>query len=408
MRVFFVNRFCHPDHSATSQMLSDLAAGLCEKGWAITMVASNQGYDSPGTRLASQEQWRGVDIERISGSGFGRGHLLGRLLDYLTFLFILPFVLFRIVRRGDLLVAKTDPPMVSVVVWLVAKMRGAVLVNWLQDLFPEVAVNLGTPRVPRSLAWGLRLLRNGSLRSASMNVAIGSRMAEYLLAQGALATRVRVIHNWANEGAISPVPASRSDLRKTLGLCDQFVVGYSGNLGRAHDVETLLDAAQRLGDGQAIAFLIIGGGKGYADLQEGALQAKLSNMWFLPYQPLDSLSDSMAAADLHLVTLRPELEGQIVPSKFYGIAAAARPIGFIGDPDGEVARLVRRGECGFCVQPGRGDLLARAIIELAADPERCRIQGSRARALLDSSLSRELAHRKWHELLSELRQNESC
>jgi glycosyltransferase involved in cell wall biosynthesis len=115
---------------------------------------------------------------------------------------------------------------------------------------------------------------------------------------------------------------------------------------------------------------------------------------------MEYLSDSMAAADLHLVSLRPELEGLIVPSKFYGIAAAARPIAFVGDPAGELAKLIVDHDCGVAVPAGRGDLLAQAILEMAADPARVQRLGGNARRLLDTHFSRSAAHEQWHDLLT--------
>jgi glycosyltransferase involved in cell wall biosynthesis len=402
MRVCFVNRFCHPDHSATSQLLSDLAVNLVSRGWTVTMVASRLRYDDPDARLLAREKWRGVDIVRIASTRFGRGNLAGRALDYLTFYLSLPWTLLLLLKRGDVVVAETDPPLVGLVVAPVAMVRGAVLVNWLQDVFPEVAVALGQPRIPSALAWLLRKLRNLSLKAAAMNVAIGERMAEYLLGQEIATAHVTVIPNWSHEDAIRPMPASDSRLRDRLGWQDQFVVGYSGNLGRAHDWETIFDAAVILESTPSVSFLIGGGGHGYDSLQRLVEKSGLKNIRFQPYHPMETLSDSMAAADLHLVSLRPELEGRIVPSKFYGIAAAERPIGFIGDSDGELARMIAASDCGFSVGSGQGELLAKSILALAADPQRCRAQGVKARQLLDENFSRDAAHQRWHDLLSSL------
>ena len=368
----------------------------------VAMVASRQRYDDPSARLPAHEQWRGVDIHRVWTSQFGRARLLGRAFDYLTFYACLPAALWRLLQRGDVVVAKTDPPLVSLVVAVVAKLRGAVLVNWLQDVFPEIAVTLGQPPIPRPLAWLLKRLRDRSLRGAAMNVTIGGRMAEYFVAQGIPAHLVQVIPNWAHEDVIRPMLAEHSRLRRELGLQNRFVVGYSGNLGRAHDVETLFDAMQRSAREPAIAFLIIGGGHGYEVLQRQVDERGLQNVYFQPYQPLAALSDSMAAADLHLVSLRPELEGQIVPSKFYGIAAAERAVGFIGDLDGELARLIADGDCGFSVAPGRGDLLVEQITRLAAEPDVCHAQGRRARLLLEDRFSRKGSHERWYHLLPKL------
>lgn len=402
MKIVFVNRFCHPDHSATSQMVSDLGAGLSSRGMNVTIIACRHGYDDLAARLPALESWQGVEIRRIWTSRFGRTNLLGRAADYLTFYLSLPWVLWRILRPGDVVVAKTDPPLVSCVVAPIAWCRSAVLVNWLQDIFPEVAISLARPRIPRALAWLFRRLRDNSLRMAAVNVVIGSRMSEYLVAEGLSARRVRVIPNWALEESIRPMPVEESRLRQSLGWAGRFVVGYSGNMGRAHDTETLFHAAKRLRAETGIGFLIIGGGHGYAHLQQCCESEALENIRFLPYQPFAELTSSMAAADLHLLSLLPALEGRIVPSKFYGIAAASRPMGFIGDRDGEVARLIREAECGFSIEPGQDDLLAAAILRMAASPDRGQEQGRRARRFLDEKFSRDSAHRQWHILLAGL------
>lgn len=402
MKVVFINRFAWPDNSATSQLLSDLAAGLVQRGMDVAAVASRLQYDDTAVRLPRFERWRGVAIQRVPSTGFGREHLCGRALDYLSFYLALPWALLRILQRGDVVVVKTDPPLVSLLVGMVARWRGAVLVNWLQDVFPEVAIHLGQPPVPGWLGWMLKKLRNRSLRQAAMNVVIGERMADYLRGQGVPDTRLRVVPNWAHEDLIQPLPAADSALRRRLGLGQRFVVGYFGNLGRAHDTDALFDAARRRGEDDLVAFLIVGGGHGYRQLQARCQAAGLDKVHFLPYQPGHDLSDAMAAADLHLVSLLPALEGQIVPSKFYGIAAAARPIGFIGDGDGELARLIVRNDCGFVVPWGDGERLAQAILAYQADPERGRAEGRRARRLLDSKFSRAQAHGQWHDLLAQL------
>jgi len=402
MAVMFVNRFCHPDHSATSQMLSDLAAGLAARGLSVTMLASRLRYDDAAVRLPAQEEWRGVRIRRLWTSGFGRRHLIGRALDYLTFYVGLPWALWRTLHAGDVVVAKTDPPLLGVPVSWIARLRGARVVHWVQDVFPEVALQLGEPRLPMALANALRRLRNRSMRGAAMNVLIGQRMAELFDAQGIAAERLQVIENWAHEDLIQPMPPAHSRLRQSLQLVDGFVIGYAGNLGRAHDVDTIAAAAERLRDDERIAWLIIGGGHGHERLRERCRAAGLTRVHFLPYQPIEALADAMAAADLHLVSLQPALEGLIVPSKFYGIAAAGRAIAFIGDGDGELARLIAQNDCGFFVSPGQDGRLAATIAELASSPSRAVQWGARARALLDARYTRDAAHRRWHDLLVSL------
>ena len=248
MRYIFINRFFYPDHSATSQLLTDLAVALAESGEMVTVICSRQSYDDPQVELSPRERHQGVEIVRLWTTRFGRSNLAGRAVDYLTFYLSAAWRLLILIRKNDVVVAKTDPPMLSVLAGPIARLRGAKLVNWLQDLFPEVAMAVGPGK---DGAMGpvyrfMKVLRDRSLRAADMNVVLGERMAERVLALGVAQDKVRVISNWADARVLKPVLHEENDLRSAWGLDGKFVVGYSGNLGRAHDYETLIDAIDLL------------------------------------------------------------------------------------------------------------------------------------------------------------------
>lgn len=407
MTIIFVNRYFYPDHSATSQMLSDLAFALAHAGEPICVITSRLRYDDPEAVLTAAESINGVRIERVRTSRFGRHNLLGRALDYATFYISAAWRLFRLARKGDIVVSKTDPPMLGVVMGPVARLCGAKPINWLQDIFPEVAENLGMGGARARSGFALlKAVRSYSLRKSVLTVAIGRRMAERLETFDVARDKIRVIPNWADCTAVVPVKPDDNPLRGKWGLNEAFVVGYSGNLGRAHEIETFLDAIAELEQAPAkhpVRWLFIGGGAQLDPMRQEAARRSLTSVSFHPYQPREQLSQSLSAADVHLVSLRPELEGLIVPSKFYGIAAAGRPSIFIGDGSGEIAGLLREHDCGVTVAQGDGKALADAILWFAANPQRARAMGERARsaALVHFSLS--VALRDWLKLLSELR-----
>jgi glycosyltransferase involved in cell wall biosynthesis len=249
-------------------------------------------------------------------------------------------------------------------------------------------------------AW-LRALRDRSLAAANVNVVLGTRMQEYLIGRGIPGARVAICENWADGDTVVPLPAAQSTLRQRLALADRFVVAYSGNLGRVHDVNTLLSAAQELRTDPGMVFLMTGGGVNMRSLEAQARQRGLAQLRFLPYQPRATLGDTLAAADVHLVTLLPQLEGLVVPSKVYGILAAARPVVFVGDPDGELARLIREHRIGLTVASGDGAGLSRALCTLRDDPaERARM-GTRARAIFEQRYALRWALARWRGLLAQ-------
>lgn len=398
-KIVFVNRYFDPDESATSQLLTDLARGLVLKGNNVHVVTSRQLYADPGSRLAVTEVLGGVRIHRVATSRFGRSHLLGRAIDYASFYLSCAIHLLMLLRRGDVLIAKTDPPLLSMLAAPIAKLKRSALINWQQDLFPEVASQLGANPLPSWLDAYLRRLRDASLRAATMNVLIGHRMREYLLQRGIPNSKMNVIENWADGNAIRPKPASSSVLRARLALIDRFVVCYSGNLGRAHEFDTLLGAAEQLGSESIFTFLIIGSGAKMDALKTAVASRGLINFHFLPHQPRDDLEDSLAAADVHLVSLLPVVEGFIVPSKLYGILAAGRPLIFIGGSDGEASRIIRRAECGMLVEVGDSHGLSQWLVKLAADLDWREKMGARARRHFCDEYSLHRAIERWTVML---------
>ena len=359
-----MNRYFHPDHSATSQIATDLAFHLASRGWEVRAITSRQRYDDARARLAARDSAKGVHIERVWSTRFGRAGLLGRAFDYLTFY----FSAWRAIRREReaIVVAMTDPPLLSVIAALASKR----VVNWVQDLFPEVAEALGI-RVP-----GVKRLRDWSLRRAKANVVLGDLMA-------ARVPRAVVIHNWA-DGDLRPIEQSN----------ESFSVGYSGNLGRAHEFQTLLDAMRRL---EGVRFVFTGGGAQLARVKAEAP----ANAEFRDYVPRAQLSESLSSVDAHLVSLRPALEGLIVPSKFYGILAVARPVIFIGARDGELSRLIDKYGCGVVVEPGDVEGLVRAVESLARDREQAAAMGARGRELYLQRFAPRHAFAAWERVLEE-------
>ncbi len=398
-RLIFVNRYYRPDQSATSQMLTDLAEALAARGFEVHVVCSRQLYGDAGTELGAVETLSGVRVHRVATTRFGRDRLAGRAVDYLSFYVSGAVAIFGLLRGGDVIIAKTDPPLLSIIAAPLARLRSAALVNWQQDVFPEIASHLGANPLPRVLDRVLRHLRDASLRAACMNVVIGGRMMEYLAARKIPSDKLVVIDNWA-DAAIVPKPTAASALRAQLGLVDRFVVAYSGNLGRAHEYDTLLAAAEALADDPAFVFLMIGGGAKMQPMREAVAGRGLKNFSFLPYQPRAELTDSLAAADVHLASLIPALEGLIVPSKLYGILAAGRPTIFIGDPDGDIARVLRGADCGLTVRVGAFLDLADALRRLRTDTKARTAMGARARAVYADRYSPDAAVAKWLDVLA--------
>ncbi len=383
-------------------MLSDLLSEL-DTSNRECLVITGSGVHTEGGDL-EQRNFQNLSVIRVPTLRKANPSMPGRVLNFLLFYIGVIVVGLRQFRKGDSVVCLTDPPLISVPVAMVAHIKGAKVVNWLQDIYPETATILGFGSDGNPAIRLLRKLRDHSWKSAHVNVCIGKRMKERVESLGVSDHRIRVIPNWTDEDALAPLPIADNPLRKEWNIAeDDMIVGYSGNLGRAHDVDTMLDAGRRLvASGQTnIQFLFVGGGVKHAFLPTVAEEPRIAPYFQVRgYRPRSELRLSLAVADIHWLSLEPELEGLIVPSKFYGAIAAGRPIIFIGDTNGEVAQLIAEAECGESFGKGNVHGVTDYLANLAADPTLRETLGRNGRQYCETKLRRRHRIDEWDELLT--------
>jgi glycosyltransferase involved in cell wall biosynthesis len=385
-RVIFVNRVFWPNEAATAQLLTDLADALAARGWEVHIVAAGNGPTERG------------DI-RIHRTGAESNF---RPWRYAAFLHRARQRLRALVRPGDVVVVKTDPPMLTAAVTTLAHRRGARVVQWIQDIYPEtLTTHLGP--WSRPVLWPLRRARDAAWRESAACVTLGADMAVALRAAGVPPERTACLPNWAP--AELETPARESDIaavRAAWGVGDAFVVGYSGNFGRVHDVATFLYAAARLRDEPHVRFVFTGSGARWATVRDFVRTHQLTNVVLTPPQPRHLLAAALAAADAHLVTLRGGFESCVFPSKFAGILAAARPVLFIGPGDCELARICRAEQVGAVTLPGAADELGAVIRAWAHAPGELTTLRRRARSLYERDYRLTSLAAEWDRYLRDL------
>jgi colanic acid biosynthesis glycosyl transferase WcaI len=327
--------------------------------------------------LRSSEWRNGVHIVRASGSTLDPKPFIGRATNYVSY-FASAVVKGLAIRKPDVVVALTDPPIIGLAALATASKAGAPFVFLCEDIFPEVAtlledfhsdtVNAALTRVNRFL-----------VRKAARIIALGDTMKRRLVeGKGADPSKVTVIHNWADCRAVAPGARANAFARQH-GLVDRFVVLHAGNIGLSQDLEIVLHAASQLRGRPDVVFVFVGDGAKKRDLQDMATRRDLRNVMFLPFQPREMMDQSYATADVALVSLKRGLAGVIVPSKIYNVLASGRPCIAAVEQDCEVADIINRHDCGFVIAPGDASALQARTLDLADDRERSVAMGARAR-----------------------------
>ncbi len=361
-RLFFINRFYWPEEPATSQLLTDLTQGLVEQGIDVSVITSHSGDVS----TPRQETHQGVLIHRIGSTRFGKTSLLGRTLDFLSFTLGATIKLLTSTQRGDTVVFLTDPPLLGALLWPLLQLRHIRYIHWVQDIYPEIACELTSHQWLKLF----RPIRDLSWRQADYCITLGQDMAGVISDRRVAQNKIRIIPNWSPRGLDSQVSASQIEqLRQAWGLSGKFVLLYSGNLGRVHDLSPLLAVAEQLRNENDIALVFIGHGAQVTDLRSNAKSRGLENIYFFPPQPRNQLSLTLALGDIHFVSMRKRCEGYVYPSKLYGITAVSRPTVFIGPPNSSLFHTIQDDGLGYSFAPADTRKIAQTLLQLKASPD---------------------------------------
>jgi colanic acid biosynthesis glycosyl transferase WcaI len=394
-RLLVFNQYYHPGVEATAHLLTELCEELARDHDVMVITGRLHDHeDEP-----DYETRNGVEIIRVHSTAFDRAPLTRRALNYFTYLG-------RALRQGlksprpDAVLSMTDPPMVGDIALIVARRRRVPFVVISQDVFPEIAVKLKRLENPL-LVRVLDVLTRFYLKRADRVVAIGETMRARLETKGVKPNRLLVIPNWTDTATITP-EARENGWAHEHNLVGRFVVMHSGNIGHAQDLETLIRATTQLRDLEQLTVALVGFGARHAYYEQLAAELAATAVRFLPYQPRELLSQSLSSADVHYVGLAHGLAGYVVPSRLYGILAAARPVLVSADEESETAQLVRSVGCGLVVPPGEPDLVAGAIRSLAAGEHDLAEMGRRGRAYVEAEAGRDAAFARYRSLLAEL------
>lgn len=365
--VLLINRVYPPARGASGRVLRDLAREMTRAGWQVTVLTTGEKTFS--------EKDGGIAVFRVKTAQNPKG-----FVGYTRVLARLYLAAMR-QPRHDLVVTLTDPPMLVTIGRRFAKKKNCAHMHWCQDLYPDLFPSIGV-KMPDFVLKSLSRTARRSMNKSGKVIAVGRCMGKYLAHTGVETGRISVIPNWPDQEIIDvqrktrsndvrikeDVPNARPAEQLIRDPSPRFRVLYAGNIGRAHPMNTILEAAEILSDHPEMEFAFVGDGPNHDRLAAERSRRGLQNVKLMPYQPASILKDLMESGDLHLVSMRDDAAGLLVPCKFYSALAAARPTIYIGPDDTEIARIIKDYGCGAIVPQGDGATLAQAILFFRNEP----------------------------------------
>lgn len=400
-KVLFINQYYWPDRASTAQHLTDLAESMAERGMECHVLCCKGGYQGGRSQVPSHEVHNGVHIHRVGSTALGRKSYFRRMTDYLSF-YVRAFFCALMLPKCDVSVTLTTPPIIGLIGVILGKLKGTKHVFWSMDLHPDAGIALGImPKrnpIIASLAW----ISDAVYRAADRVIVLGPYMADRIAAKGVKPDQIETIHVWSRRDEIYPMPREGHPLRKSLGLEGKFVAMYSGNMGLAHTFDDFMETARRLKHREDIVFLFVGDGPRKKEVIAAKAEHSLDNVQLLDYFPREQLHASLSLADVHLMSMRREMTGIVVPCKLYGAMASARPALFVGPEHCETADTIRDAACGKTIRLGDTDAVVEAIESLATDFESREAMGERGRNTFLSDFERQGCCAHWGWMIGEL------
>jgi glycosyltransferase involved in cell wall biosynthesis len=366
--VTILYHFFHPDDVVGARQFSEFARELAYRGWDVTVLTSNRYWGRHKARIpVSREEWCGVRIIRIPRCGWDQSHDVLRIGNAL---WMMAGWLVKLLRlpRSDAIVVGSDPQFSQLLLPAIKTLiRPKVLAYWSFDLFPEaiLADGVGGP-----VRWGAELMRHvvgRAYQSVDLMVDLGLCMRARLNAHNHQAKQ-ETLTPWALVEAKEPVPPDPATRHEMFGDASLGLL-YSGNMGKAHDFMPFLHLARvlkRINPGIIFCFACRGNRVG--ELRE-AITPQDTNVRLVPFAEESELEKRLNAADMHLLSLRPEWAGVVVPSKFFGSLAVGKPVLYAGPEFSSIAGWVRECDVGLVLTEDNFKNVVQELLRISENPD---------------------------------------
>ncbi len=398
-KLLVVNQFFPPDFAPTGQLIYELVSYLGKKGASIKVFTGQPAYAFNNVHASASEKQHNVCIRRTRATQVSLHRIRGKALQGLLFTVRAVLHLLRNLKRDDILLLTTAPPFLPFIGYLLHLIKGSPYVCLIYDLYPDVAEELGVVSSENWLIKFWNTLNRWTWKNAEQVIVLSSSMKQRILQkQPRLAHKIAVISNWSDPNWIVPLEKSKNWFAQEHRLTEKFTVLYSGNMGRCHDIQTILDTACLLQD-HPVQFVFIGGGPKYQVAQKTVQAWGLENCLFLPYQDKEVLPYSLTACDLTLVSVEAGMGGIVAPSKFYSLLATGRPVAVVCDSQCYLHDLVRKQQCGQTFDNNDSKNLAEFILHLASEPELARKMGKAGRHYLESQCTLDIIAHQYAQVL---------
>jgi len=403
--ILVITQFFPPDYAATGQLIYELFMDMNPENFSIEVFTGSPSYafdQSSSQKTPSREQIKNIKVRRTKLINMFSKRIRGKAI--LSLLFFLRAFL-QIIKHGhkkDLVIFTSAPPFLPWLGNITNKLFKKPCIYIVYDVYPDVLTTLNV--MPKN-HWLIKMWQKFNCytwKNASKIVVLDDSMKQLLeYRYPETKNKINIIHNWADENKIVPRIKQDNWFAEKYDLVDTFTVIYSGNMGRCHDMATIVEAAKFLKSAK-VKFVMIGGGAKYDFIEQQIEQFDLDNIMLLPYQDKKVLPYSLTAGDLLLISMDEDMDGIVSPSKLYSALATGLPTAIVCPEQSFLRSLIKKVKCGETFVNGESQQLADFILLLQNNPQLARMMGKTGREYFISHFTKDIAKEKYLEMIEEV------
>lgn len=398
-KLWILTELYYPENNQTGYYMTKIGEGLAEV-FDVKIICGQPNYSVRGTIAPKHEIHKDVEIFRVSGTTLDKNVLIYRLINMLTLGSSVFFNSLFKIKKGDELLTVSAPPSLPFLSAFSAKIKNVPYTLIIQDKYPETLVAVKKAKEDSALIKFFNRMNKWLYSNAKKIIVVGRDMAELVGEQlDGDKNKIEYIPNWAALEEVEPQPKSENKLLKELGIADKFIFLYAGNMGHPQDVESIIQAAEKLINHSEIRFVFIGNGVKRKWIETQIKEKNLDNVILLDPQPRENQSAFLNACDVGFVSLVDKMFGVAMPSRTYNFLAAGKPILALTEKGSEVERVILESEVGWAVQTGNSDELLKKIFEIYENKNSIQEISERARKTALSNHNENLSVNKYKEVM---------
>lgn len=403
--------YYHPDVASTGQILKELCEGIKDK-FNITVICVVPSYTGKIDEKYKKEKYyceniNDISVIRVRVPEFSKLNKKSRIYNLLAYFFRAVFATFKSGKQ-DYVFSISQPPILGGILGVIGKyIKGAKFIYNIQDFNPEQTMAVGYSKSKILINFAM-FVDKISCKLSDEVIVVGRDMQETLKDRfkNKNVPKNTFINNWIDENEIFPLDDNNEkvlEFKKKYSIENKFIIMYSGNIGLYYDLENIIKVIGRFKDRDDIVFAFIGDGTVKNNIKEYAENNNLSNVVFIPYQDKKDLVYSLNAGDIHWVVNAKGIKGVSVPSKLYGVMAAAKPVIGVLDKGSEARLIVEEANCGICIDPGNYEEIYEKINIMLKDYKNIKQLGINGRVYLDNNLKKDISINKYKDEILEIK-----